>query len=491
MSSENSANPIVKQLYRQLPPGMFVDAQPETFASPSLIELNHTLLKNLDLNADWFATEEGLSLLAGSVVDPSNPPIAMAYSGDQFGHWVPLLGDGRAHMLGQTIDTNGSAIDVQLKGSGRTVFSRGGDGRAALGAVLREYMISEAMAGLGIPTTRSLAVIGTGEHVMRERALPGAVLVRTAKSHVRVGTFQFAAANAGENGVRALADFVIEHYFPGLAAVPHKYAELLSVVIERQAVLIAKWMNVGFIHGVMNTDNMSIIGETIDYGPCAFMDEFQSDKVFSSIDRFGRYAWDQQPSIALWNLNRLAQTLAPLLHASRDQAKSFADERLEQFGPAFQSAFHAGFRHKLCLRTDADTTETVMQATFTLMAGNGIDFTEFFDRLTLVAEGQAESALSGLFNNQPNITRWLQQWQALRSVDADDVKLMRQSNPAVIARNHRVEQAIEAAVEHADLEPFRRLCRVVATPYAVDAADHYLQQPPLPEERVTETFCGT
>ena len=352
-------------------------------------------------------------------------------------------------------------------------------------------MISEAIVGLGIPTTRSVAVIGTGEDVYRERALPGAILVRTAESHIRVGTFQYAKANQGKQGVQELADFVIANHFPDVLKQPYKYLGLLDSVVARQASLIAQWMLVGFIHGVMNTDNMSIVGETIDYGPCAFMDEFHPKRVFSSIDELGRYAWDQQPSIAVWNLTKFAQAILPLLHSSPDDARSMAEKLLGEFVPLFQNAFYNGLRNKFGLTTDTKAMVSFVETTFTAMTESGIDFTVFFDRLTSVAGGEAEMMVLELFDNQRKATDWFEQWRALRSDGSGELDSMRRANPAVIARNHLVEQAIDAAVYKDDFNPFRRLCRVLANPYEVDTADEELQVPPLPEERVTKTYCGT
>jgi len=484
-------NPIAHQRYRELPPTLFAESNPSPVRAPSLVELNRPFIEQIGTKSDWFCSGDALSILSGNAVHESNPPIAMAYSGHQFGHWVPSLGDGRAHMLGQMAAADGALIDVQLKGSGRTGFTRRGDGRASLGSVLREYMVSEAMAGLEIPTTRSLAVIGTGEDIDREQALPGAILVRTAGSHVRVGSFQYASAHLGEEGVRVLADFVIANHFPELRKAPSRYLELLGAVVERQATLIARWMLVGFIHGVMNTDNMSIIGETIDYGPCAFIDEFHPKKVFSSIDRYGRYAWDQQPSIAHWNLTRLAETLLPLVHEAPASAEALAEEALAKFGPLFQRAFQRGMQAKLGVGPGADGTMEFAQATFAAMAKDEIDFTVFFDRLTQVAAGKPDAVLLELFSAEEAGSAWLLRWRALRTECAESAASMRRANPVVIARNHRVEEAIDAAVDSQDFEPFRRICRIVANPFESDPADREFETPPQPEERVTQTFCGT
>lgn len=486
-----SASPIIHQHYRSLPSRLFVESNPTASPSPTMIELNENLLKQLSIDVDWFRSDHGLDVLAGNAVVAGHPSIAMAYGGHQFGHWSPQLGDGRAHMLGQMLATDGSAIDVQLKGSGRTQFSRGGDGRATLGAVLREYIISEAMAGLGIPTTRSLAVIGTGDEVRRERLLPGAILVRTAASHLRVGTFQYAAANLDQQGIQALADFVIDHYFPELYEQPNKYLALLEEVIARQSSLIAQWMLAGFIHGVMNTDNMSIVGETIDYGPCAFMDEFSANKVFSSIDQNGRYAWNQQPAVALWNLTQFAQTVLPLLHASTDDSRSMAEEQLDKFVPLFQGFFYEGLGKKLGLTTEIKKLAPFIETTFTAMTENGIDFTVFFDLLTRVAADESSELLLGLFDNPRKASDWLNSWRTLRLTGSSELGVMRRANPAVIARNHRVQEAIDAATDDNNFQPFRRLCRVLAKPYDLGSVDRDLQVPPRPEERVTKTFCGT
>ncbi len=483
-------NLITQQRYRALPAALYRDSDPTAPSSPSLIELNQHYLEELGVDSSWFQSEQGVHILAGKAVNDTNRPLSLAYSGHQFGQWVPVLGDGRAHMLGQLTAANGSLLDVQLKGSGRTPFSRGGDGRATLGAVLREYLVSEAMAGLGIPSTRAIAVLGTGDKVYRERALPGGILVRTAASHIRVGTFQYAASTLEPDGVRELADFVIANHFPLLAGSAQKYAELLDAVAARQASLIADWMLVGFIHGVMNTDNMSIVGETIDYGPCAFMDEFQPDKVFSSIDHAGRYAWNQQPAIALWNLTRLAETLLPLLDESAEQAAESAGEVLGRFGPRFRTCFHQGLHRKLGLKPEGKAAPFV-DSTLAALADSAIDFTVFFDRLTRVAGGDDDALIIDLFSDEERGAAWLKVWREERSIDATTAADMRSANPAVIARNHRVEQAIRAAVDDHDLVPFRRLCRVLATPFELDHADEELQTPPSSDERVTQTFCGT
>jgi len=486
----NPENPISLQRYRQLPDGMYEEVDPTPTTKPALLQLNRRLLAEYGIDEQWFLSQEALGVLSGNQVDSRNAPIAMAYAGHQFGHWVPQLGDGRAHMLGQLCCADGTIVDVQLKGSGKTRYSRGGDGRATLGSVVREYLISEAMAGLGIASSRSLAVIATGEPVYREEPEPGAILVRTAESHLRVGSFQYAAAHLGPEALRSLADSVIERNFQAIGHSSNRYAELLSSVIARQARLVAQWMLVGFIHGVMNTDNMSVAGETIDFGPCAFIDEFSSDKVFSSIDRHGRYAWNQQPNIALWNLSHLAATLLPLLDADEEQAVAVAKERLETFTPQFNSHFFSGMRLKLGLSEsfDAQTIEAFARRTLEVLGRHGVDFTVFFDALTRIVLNEPAAEPPESFARTDDGQVWLADWRAMEKTN--EPELMRLTNPAVIARNHRVEQAIAAACA-GDLEPMRRLTKVLETPFTLASEDAEFAAPPLPHERVTRTFCGT
>jgi uncharacterized protein YdiU (UPF0061 family) len=490
-SAATGDNPICFQHYRDLPAEMFAESMPAPSAAPTLIELNINLLDQLGIDSSWFSSRQALSLLSGNSINETNRPIALAYSGHQFGNWSPALGDGRAHMLGQVKTGEDKYLDLQLKGSGRTQFSRGGDGRATLGSVIREYLLSEAMAGLGISTTRSIAMLATGEAVAREQLNPGAILVRSAESHLRVGSFQFAYAQSAVIGVKALADFTIARHFPELEQAQSKYLDLLSAIGKRQAALIADWMLVGFIHGVMNTDNVSIIGETIDFGPCAFMDEYNPQKVFSSIDVQGRYAWDQQPTIGQWNLTRLAETLLPLFDDNEGKSIEMAQQRLAGFMPEFQQHFQTGLKHKFGFSEGNDQTRQCTADLLEAMEQDGVDFTVFFSSLTRVAKGESEQVVTHLFNDSELALELIVQWQVLRAKDSDTLLLMQQANPAVIARNHQVQLAIEAAVEDDDFEPFRRLCRVLANPYKVDPADHELMTAPKSEQRVTETFCGT
>jgi uncharacterized protein YdiU (UPF0061 family) len=405
--------------------------------------VNTELALNLGLDSDWLAGPEGLEVLAGRVVPEAAEPIAMAYAGHQFGHFVPQLGDGRAILLGEVIDQQGVRRDVQLKGSGRTPFSRGGDGRAALGPVLREYVVSEAMAALGIPTTRSLAAVVTGETVARETPLPGAVLTRVATSHVRIGTFQFFAARGDLEGLRLLADHVIARHYPEATHADRPYRSLLELVIVRQAELIARWLLVGFIHGVMNTDNMSIAGETIDYGPCAFMDEYHPAKVFSSIDQLGRYAYANQPQIATWNLARFAETLLPLIDEDLQQAIKQAEGVLERFSARFEAAYSAGMRQKLGFSTEADGDLELAGEFLSLLATNHVDFTLAFRRLSDAAGSvPAEADLRSLFRDEQGFGTWAERWRSrlMREPNHEDERRarMRAVNPAFIPRNHRI-----------------------------------------------------
>lgn len=489
-SSDSIRNPIAANDYKDLPHRMFVASEPSPTTAAALVKLNTGLLDEFDIDRTWFESAAGLSILSGNKVNADNPPIALAYSGHQFGYFVPLLGDGRAHMLGQ-IATNTALIDVQLKGSGRTAFSRGGDGRATLASVLREYLVSEAMAALCIPATRSLAVISTGETVRRERPFPGAILVRTATSHIRVGSFQHAANNIGAEAVKSLADFVIRRNYPNLQHEADPYVALLGVVAERQAKLIAQWMLVGFIHGVMNTDNMSIAGETIDFGPCAFIDEFNPQKVFSSIDQNGRYGWDKQPAIGGWNLTRFAETLLPLFDARQEIAISIAEEQLARFTPAFENTFYDGLRNKLGLNCGIDDGIRFSDATLAALAKDAIDFTVFFTALTRVALGQPEKLVTDLFRNANDAGAWIENWHAYSSSEAATLSAMQAANPVVIARNHRVEHALDAAVDNNDLAPFLELSRVLAKPFDLATGDAEFELPPAHSERVTQTFCGT
>src|SRR5271169_2634303 len=469
--------------YAALPDGFFARVAPTPVASPKLIKLNRPLAIQLALDPDRLETPEGAEILAGKCVPNGAEPIAMAYAGHQFGHFVPQLGDGRAILLGEVIDADGVRRDIQLKGSGPTPFSRRGDGRAALGPVLREYIVSEAMAALGIPTTRSLAAVITGESVMRETALPGAVLTRVASSHIRVGTFQYFAARGDTEGVRRLADHVINRHYPDLANTERPYHGLLDAVIARQAELVARWLLVGFIHGVMNTDNTSISGETIDYGPCAFMDAYDPAAVFSSIDEQGRYAYGNQPRIALWNLTRLAECLLPLFSDDKDEAIEQAQIILGEFAPKFTTAYQAGLRQKIGLVSERDGDEALVQDLLDAMAKNKADFTLTFRGLSETALDAAnDQKLRQLFADPAAYDEWAARWRQRIGDEpqspAERANAMRAVNPAFIPRNHRIEAVIQAAVNRDDFAPFEELVSVLSRPYEDQPALSGYADPP-------------
>jgi uncharacterized protein YdiU (UPF0061 family) len=482
--------------YAALPANFFARVAPTPVAAPRLIKLNRPLARHLGLDPDRLDSPEGAEILAGKRVPDGADPIAMAYAGHQFGHFVPQLGDGRAILLGEVIDANGVRRDIQLKGSGPTPFSRRGDGRAALGPVLREYIVSEAMATLGIPTTRSLAAVMTGERVMREMPLPGAVLTRVASSHIRVGTFQFFAARNDTEGVRRLADHVIDRHYPEAARANRPYHALLEGVVARQASLVARWLLVGFIHGVMNTDNTSISGETIDYGPCAFMDHYDPATVFSSIDEQGRYAYANQPRIALWNLTRLAECLLPLLSDVQAEAIAEAQAVLGDFAGRFDTAYQAGLRSKLGLFTAREGDPLLAQDLLETMARNQADFTVTFRRLSDAALDPADDReVRQLFADPAAYDDWAVRWRQRIGDEPQSAAArqtaMRAVNPAFIPRNHRVEAVIEAAVNRDDFTRFEELLMVLAKPYEDQPAFAAYAEPPEPHQRVLQTFCGT
>jgi len=482
--------------YAALPANFFARVAPTPVASPRLIKLNRPLAVHLGLDPDLLSTAEGAEILAGKTLPAGADPIAMAYAGHQFGHFVPQLGDGRAILLGEVIDKDGIRRDIQLKGSGPTPFSRRGDGRAALGPVLREYMVSEAMFALGIPTTRSLAAVTSGESVMRETALPGAVLTRVAASHIRVGTFQYFAARGDTEGVRRLADHVITRHYVQAADADRPYHALLQGAIARQAELVARWLLVGFIHGVMNTDNTSISGETIDYGPCAFMDHYDPAQVFSSIDEQGRYAYANQPRIALWNLTRLAECLLPLLSTDQEKAIAQAQEILGTFIEKFSTAYQAGLRNKIGLFAVHDGDEALVQDLLDAMAKNQADFTLTFRRLSDAAFDPAgDAAVRVLFAEPSAYDEWAARWRQRAGEEpqtaAERQAAMRAINPAFIPRNHRVEAVIQAAMVGDDYAPFEELVAVLSKPYEDQPQFAAYSEPPEPDQRVLQTFCGT
>jgi uncharacterized protein YdiU (UPF0061 family) len=483
--------------YAGLPERFFARINPTPVAKPRLLKFNHVLSAELGLGLVDQRDEVLADSFSGNVIAPGLAPIAMAYAGHQFGQFVPQLGDGRAILLGESVDIAGVRRDIQLKGSGRTPYSRGGDGRAALGPVLREYLVSEAMHALGIPTTRALAAVSTGESVFREQgALPGAIVTRVAASLVRVGTFQYFAARDDVEAVRTLADYVIGRHYAPLQGAENPHLELLRAVTGAQASLIANWMNVGFIHGVMNTDNMTVSGETIDFGPCAFMDAYDSAAVFSSIDRHGRYAFGNQPQAGVWNLARLAETLLPLIDEQPERAVQLATEVISGFAQKFAAARLAGLRRKLGLSACEDGDSALAEDLLDAMQRNRADFTLTFRALCDAAETpDADAPLGRLFENPGEYAQWAARWRMRLAREPgtprERAAAMRRTNPAVIPRNHRIEQVIEAAVERDDFAPFHKLATALSQPYRpLEGFDAY-SEPPQPDERVLQTFCGT
>ena len=482
--------------YARLPERFFARLPPTPVASPGLIRLNEPLARQLGLDPLQLATPQGVEVLAGNRVPPGAEPLAMAYAGFQFGNWVPQLGDGRAILLGELIDRDGMRRDIQLKGAGPTPFSRRGDGRAGLGPVLREYVVSEAMAALGIPTTRSLAAVTSGEQILREGYLPGAVLTRVAQSHIRVGTFQFFSARADVDAIRALADHVIERHYPETRQAENRYLALLDAVMDRQAKLVARWQLVGFIHGVMNTDNTSIAGETIDYGPCAFMDSYHPDTVYSSIDRGGRYAYRNQPGIAHWNLAGFAQALLPLVADDEDSAVAGANEAIQTFPERFDGYYGEGLRRKLGLLEAREGDAALATDLLVRMAEGKADFTLTFRGLcNLVEENPSERARVGaLFEDPAALDGWLATWRQRLASEArspaDCRADMCSVNPAFIPRNHLIEELIAAALRE-DFGPFEQMLDVLQSPYDDQPGREQYAAPPRPDQVVRQTFCGT
>lgn len=474
--------------YARLPQLLFKEVEPEEFSAPRVALLNRRVAKLLGLSFTDMPESDLANLFSGQQLPPGARPIAQAYAGHQFGGFT-MLGDGRAVMLGEHRAPDGTLYDIQFKGSGRTPYSRQGDGRAALGPMLREYIISEAMAALNIPTTLSLAVVTTGDPVYRETALQGAVLTRVAASHIRVGTFQFLAGMRDEPALRALADYAIQRHDPSLAADANKYTRFLKLVIERQASLIASWQLVGFIHGVMNTDNMAISGETIDYGPCAFMDTYHPATVFSSIDQQGRYAYGNQPAIGQWNLARLAETLLPLLDEKEEQAIDLATEMLNEYPAIFERYWLQGMRRKLGLQTETADDPQLVEDLLTWMESAEADFTNTFDDLT-----ENDGLQEGLYADE-GFQSWYARWQTRIAIPGESPegsrKLMRSANPAVIARNHRVEEALTAATQNGDLSVTHKLVEALSSPFARNEAFAEYRSPPPPGSPRYRTFCGT
>jgi uncharacterized protein YdiU (UPF0061 family) len=496
--------------YTDLPARFFARIAPTPVAAPRLIKFNHPLAAELGLEAGEESAGRGAdagdavagdadgtaAIFSGNTLPPGADPIAMAYAGHQFGQFVPQLGDGRALLLGEARNRAGVRRDIQLKGSGRTPWSRGGDGRAALGPVLREYLVSEAMHALGIPATRALAAVATGESVYREAALPGAILTRVAASFVRVGTFQYFAARGDTEAVRLLADYVINRHFPGAGNDPQPCLALLRGVTAAQASLIAGWMNVGFIHGVMNTDNMSISGETIDFGPCAFMDAYDPATVFSSIDRFGRYAYANQPHAAAWNLARFAETLLPLIDPEPERALQLAGDVIAAFSTQFSEHRLEGLRRKIGLSACEAEDPRLLKELLEAMHRGHADFTLTFRALCDAAEDEAgDAAVRALFAEPQPYDAWSERWRARLAREPPEPRAraaaMRAVNPAFIPRNHQIERVIAAATTRGDFGPFEELSSVLLHPYRTQDRFKSYALAPQPEERVLQTFCGT
>ncbi|HSG51585.1 MAG TPA: YdiU family protein [Rheinheimera sp.] len=468
--------------------------QPTPVSAPQWLAFNPELAAKLQLPEEYWGTDAGIGLFSGNKLPEWVKPVAHAYAGHQFGHFVPQLGDGRALLLAELEDDQGQLFDLQLKGAGQTPFSRRGDGRAPLGPVLREYLVSEAMHALGVPTTRALAAVLTGDWVQRETAEPGAVITRVAKSHIRIGSFQYLAANAGKEQLKTFADYVIARHYPACADSDSPYLALLNAVVDAQAKLIAKWMSIGFIHGVMNTDNMSVAGETIDYGPCAFMDSFNPAQVYSFIDRNGRYAWGNQPKMASWNLARFAESLLPLISDNTEQSVELATEALQQFNLINETEFLALVGKKLGIREATAADEPLIRDYLNLMVKNSADFTLAF-RLLSQSVADTHQGSAALFSDKAAWLQWAARWHARLAeqhlTTGDIQSLMDGVNPALIPRNHQIARAIELATNEGDLTLFHRLHNALKTPFTVHDSNADLALPPTAEQCISNTFCGT
>lgn len=478
--------------YSRLPQAFFQPIEPTPVRSPVMLRFNATLAGEIGLGRVPLDSPDGLAVLAGNKLAGGSEPLAMAYSGHQFGGFSPQLGDGRAILLGEVVGTDGVRHDIQLKGAGPTPFSRRGDGRSALGPVLREYVVSEAMAALGVPTTRALAAVASGEDVFREGPTPGGVFTRVARSHIRVGTFQWFAARQDHTHLKLLADYVIERHYPESKEQEDPYLALLAGVVERQAKLIAHWMQFGFIHGVMNTDNMSVAGETIDYGPCAFLDNYHPAKKFSSIDHQGRYAFANQGPMGHWNLMRFAETLLPLLGGDSEGAIKVATEELDRFEGIHREELARRFTAKIGIEAHTAADWTLVERLLGLMADEEVDFTLLFRHLAGALESEDDTKVLGLFPETRAMTDWLKEWRA-RLIDVDRgqaVTLMRQMNPVFIPRNHRIEDAIQAGND-GDFGPFQRLNDLLQKPFAEQREFARYEVAPTADEVVRATFCGT
>lgn len=482
--------------YSRLPERFFTRLHPVPVSDPGLIRVNHDLARQLGFDAQWLESQQGVDFIAGNFIPDNSDPIASVYAGHQFGGWNPQLGDGRAILIGEALDADGQRFDIQLKGSGRTPYSRGGDGRAPLGPVLREYIVSEAMMVFGVPTSRALGAVLTGEKVYRERKLPGAVLARVAQSHIRIGTIQYFASRQDHEALELLIDHVIERHYPGIAKHKNRVEALLGNIIDRQAKLVARWQSLGFIHGVMNTDNVLLSGETIDYGPCAFMDTFNANTVFSSIDHGGRYAFSNQPHVAHWNLTALAQALLPLINSDQDKALASAQALVDAFPEQYQQAFRQQVLRKLGIYTDSKETDSLIQDLFSLMQEERSDFTLTFRHLSdRVNAVDAKTSVDSIFELPAAFAPWIRRWNKILGRDSIPATKrqaqMYAVNPVYIPRNHLVEETIQAAERRLDFEPFHQLVDVLTQPFKYEQHNSRFALPPRLEEMVTETFCGT
>ena len=480
--------------YSRLPGQFYTRQNPVPVSAPSLIRINHALAEKLGIDPIWLESEEGISTVTGNKIPIGGDPIATVYAGHQFGGWSPQLGDGRAILLGEVLNKQNQRYDFQLKGSGPTPYSRGGDGRAAIGPILREYIVSEAMAAFHIPTTRILAAAATGDHVYRQNILPGAILVRIAKSHIRIGTFEFFSSRNDQESLRLLADHVIQRHYPEAAKQENPVLAMLDAVIENQAHLIASWQQIGFIHGVMNTDNILLSGETVDYGPCAFMDEYHPETVFSSIDRNGRYAYGNQPTIGRWNLIQLAQVLIPLLDRDREKARELAQESVNKYMNLLTKYYQNSMALKLGICNAMPDDIKLIKDLLDIMAEDKMDYTLTFRYLSDLAGDDARNGIGDLVTLSEKFSFWLERWKKRLLLDAQ-TSIQRQArmyakNPVFIPRNHLIEEAIQAA-EDGNLNPFHQLVDVLTHPfeYKVELKKYVLA--PRPEQVVKETFCGT
>tara|TARA_B100000686_G_scaffold289667_1_gene316503 strand:+ start:465 stop:1949 length:1485 start_codon:yes stop_codon:yes gene_type:complete len=481
--------------YARLPGQFYTRQNPVPVSAPSLIKVNHTLAQKLNIDPAWLESNVGVSTIAGNIVPDGGDPIATVYAGHQFGRWNPQLGDGRAILLGEILDKQKERYDFQLKGSGPTPYSRGGDGRAPLGPILREYIVSEAMAAFHITTTRILAAAATGDHVYRQNILPGAILVRIAKSHIRIGTFEFFSSRNDQESLRILTNHVIQRHYPEAAKHENPVLAMLDAVIENQANLISSWQQIGFIHGVMNTDNMLLSGETVDYGPCAFMDTYNPETVFSSIDKNGRYAYGNQPTIGRWNLIQLVQVLIPLLDKDSKKASELAQASIIKYMSLLEKSYQNGMALKLGICNAMPDDIKLIKDLLDIMAENRMDYTLTFRYLSDLAGNDAKKGVGDLVTNSDEFVSWLGRWRKRLVLD-EQTSIQRQArmyekNPAFIPRNHLIEEAIQSAIENKNFNLFHQLIDVLKQPFEYHSALKKYALAPRPDQIVHETFCGT